>query len=213
MLQKAMFGLLVLTAFSAALPAQYRATSDRQAQIRGQRGDEGKCTIEVDVDDIAEVEVRGDRATLRTLSGQPSSWRRFECSEPIPRNPVDFRFEGRDGRGRVNLIRDPRNGGAAVVRIEDSKGGREGYTFDLLWRAGGGYGGGRPDPGYGGGRPDPGYGGGRPGIGNGRPGGNWREVEFRGRGTGYYRSGRSRDRLSNCEVTMRRGEVRVRFET
>ena len=33
----------------------------------------------------------------------------------------------------MDLVQDPRQGGAAVVRIEDSKGGREGYTFDLLW--------------------------------------------------------------------------------
>jgi hypothetical protein len=36
------------------------------------------------------------------------------------------------------MIRDPRNGGAAVVHIEDSSGGAEGYTFDLFWGSGGG---------------------------------------------------------------------------
>ena len=34
---------------------------------------------------------------------------------------------------------DPRNNGVATVRIEDPKGGREGYTFDLEW-TGGSYG-------------------------------------------------------------------------
>jgi hypothetical protein len=38
-----------------------------------------------------------------------------------------------DGRGRQQLIRDPRNGGAAIVRIEDPQGGSEGYTFDIFW--------------------------------------------------------------------------------
>ena len=200
------FSALLLVPLAGLVSAQPRAVYERQAEIRGQRSDEGKCTIEVDVDDVAEVEVRGARAWLRTLAGQPATWRRFVCSEPIPPNPVDFRFQGIDGRGRVNLVQDPRRGGRAVVRIEDPKGGREGYTFDLIWRAGG-YGGARPEPGYDGARrPDPGP------IG-GRQGGNWREVEFRGRGEGFYRNGRSRDRLYNCEVTMRRGEVRVRFET
>jgi hypothetical protein len=78
----------------------------------------------------------------------------MECSEPLPRNPGDFRFQGIDGRGRQTLVRDPNgNRGVAVVRIEDSKGGREGYTFDLEWSGGsgssyfpggGGFGGGRP---------------------------------------------------------------------
>jgi hypothetical protein len=55
----------------------------------------------------------------------------------MPANPVDFRFAGVDGRGRQQLIGDPRNGGAAVVRIEDPDNGSEGYTFDLTWRNGG----------------------------------------------------------------------------
>jgi hypothetical protein len=110
--------------------------------MTGSRGDRGKCTIEVNVDEVAEVEIYGDSGRLRTLAGQPSEWRRLECSDPLPRNPSDFQFTGVDGRGRVELVRDPRrNGGVAVVRIEDPKSGREGYTFDLEWRgSSGGYG-------------------------------------------------------------------------
>ena len=52
----------------------------------------------------------------------------------MPTNPADFRFSGIDGRGRQTLIGDPLNGGVAVVRIEDPKSGREGYTFDLEWQ-------------------------------------------------------------------------------
>ena len=110
-----------------------------RASIRGGGGDEGKCTIEVVVDDAAEVEIRGDRANLRTLAGQPAQWRRFECNRPMPDRMADFRFKGIDGRGRQELIRDPRGGGPAVVRIEDPQSGREGYTFDLIWHEGGGY--------------------------------------------------------------------------
>jgi hypothetical protein len=115
-----------------------------RANIRGDnRGDQGKCTIEVDVDSVAEVQVRGDSARIRTLSGEPSRIRRFDCDSIMPTRPSDFRFTGVDGRGRVTLVQDPRNGGVAVIRIEDPKGGREGYTFDLEWRGGGGNGGGR----------------------------------------------------------------------
>ena len=109
-----------------------------RASIRGGGGDEGKCTIEVVVDGVAEVEVRGDRANLRNLAGQPAQWRRFECNRPMPDRMADFRFKGIDGRGRQELVRDPRDGGTAVVRIEDPQGGREGYTFDLIWHEGGG---------------------------------------------------------------------------
>jgi len=124
---------------------------ERRATIRGGSPGRGKCTIEVVVDGAADVEVRGDSAVLRNLSGQPPQWRRFECTGPVPANPADFRFSGVDGRGRQTLIRDPRNGGVAVVRIEDPQNGSEGYTFDLTWS--GGYPGGQAAPPYPGGPP------------------------------------------------------------
>jgi hypothetical protein len=119
---------------------------ERRAMIRGGNPDRGKCTIEVVVDGAADVEVRGDSAILRNLSGQPPQWRRFECTGPLPANPANFRFSGVDGRGRQTLVRDPRNGGPAVVRIEDPDNGSEGYTFDLTWS--GGYSGGQAVPAY-----------------------------------------------------------------
>lgn len=150
-----------------SLPA-WGAEFARTANITGSRGDRGKCTIEVVVDGAADVEIRGDRGIIRTLSGQRASWRRMECSEPLPNNPVDFRFSGIDGRGRQTLVRDPGNNrGVAVVRIEDPKGGSEGYTFDLEWRGGYGGGNGGGYPGGGGGRPPyPGGGGGGGGWGS-----------------------------------------------
>jgi hypothetical protein len=120
---------------------------ERRAMVRGGGGgDRGKCTLEVVVDGSAEVEVRGDRAVLRNIDGRPPQWRRFECSAVMPPNPANFRFSGVDGRGRQQLVRDPRGGGPAVVRIDDPDSGSEGYTFDLTWSGveGPGYGA-RPD--------------------------------------------------------------------
>ncbi len=153
--------LVAIAIAGLGLPAGAASVQTRRADIRGGGGDGGKCTIEVEVDDTAEVEVSGDQGRIQTLSGSPSVWRRFQCSSPMPRNPGDFRFSGIDGRGRVELIRDPRNnGGRAVVRIQDSQGGREGYTFDLEWRGnGGGYPEGGAYPGGGGGNRFPGGGG------------------------------------------------------
>lgn len=96
--------------------------------------DYGKCTVEVVVDGAAEVEIRGDNAILRNLKGAPPEWRRFVCTAPLPPNPANFRFTGVDGRGRQELVQDPRNSrGVAVVRIDDPDNGREGYTFDIQW--------------------------------------------------------------------------------
>src|ERR1700682_3391422 len=135
------FSVVSLTAMGAAFAQPRRAT------FRGGGNfDSGKCTIEVVVDGAADVEIRGDVANLRNLSGQYPQWRRFECTGPMPANPVDFRFAGVDGRGRQQLVQDPRNRGIAIVRIEDPPGGSEGYTFDLFWSNG--YGGGTRDPGF-----------------------------------------------------------------
>jgi hypothetical protein len=132
------FSIALLTIAGWVLPAGAQSSS-RRATMVGGGGDRGKCTIEVEVDGVAEVAVSGDQGRLRTFSGQPAQWRRFECNGQLPRNPTDFRFRGIDGRGNVNLVSDPRDRGTAVVRIEDPKGGREGYTFDLEW-SGGSYG-------------------------------------------------------------------------
>lgn len=150
--------LLVLA--STGLNAQVQRNF--RASITGGGGD-GKCTIEVNVDDVAVVEVFQDQGRLITLSGQPSEWRRMQCNQRMPADPYDFRFRGVDGRGRVRLEREPgQNGGVAVIRIEDTQGGREGYTFDLEWRGGDDRGGGNrrgyndgPAPGYGGGGRQP----------------------------------------------------------
>ena len=140
----------------------------RQAVItgRGAADGGGKCTVEVVVYGAAEAEVRGNTVRLRTLSGRPSQVRRFECTSPMPSNPGDLRFTGVDGRGRQELTRDPRNGGAAVVRIEDRDNGEEGYTFDLEWGSYAQGGGGRGVGGNGRDYPQGGGGGGM--VGNGR---------------------------------------------
>jgi hypothetical protein len=126
---------------SAAAWAQWGGgnVQEFRAQMRNMSaGGDGKCTIEVEVDDVAEVEIMGDVGRLRTLSGGPATWRRFECNSVMPPNPANFRFSGVDGRGRQQLIRQPGRG-PAVIRIDDSKGGREGYTFDIHWRGQGGF--------------------------------------------------------------------------
>ena len=205
----------------AAVVSAQRITDSRMADIRGGGGD-GKCTIEVEIDDIAEVEIQGNRAQIRTLAGSPARIVRFVCNQVMPNNPYDFRFKGIDGRGRQDLVREPGRG-AAVVRIDDPKGGREGYTFDIFWRGGTGGGGGYNDRPSGYDRPNynnsdrydrPGSNPG--GFNNGNGNSGWsREVNFRGRGDGEFRPNRGNiERLFDCRVSInRRGDVEVRFDT
>jgi hypothetical protein len=62
----------------------------------------------------------------------------------MPARVASFRFDPQEGRGRQTLMRDPRDGGPIVVRIEDREGGAEGYKFDYYWEGGGNYRGGDP---------------------------------------------------------------------
>src|SRR5262245_16671564 len=110
-------GTFIFAGLAVLLPAQ--SSQSMRANIHGGGGDTGKCTIEVDVDGAADVEIRGDTGWIRTLSGQPATWRRFDCTSAIPRNPVDFQFRGVDGRGNAQLMRNPSTtGGTTVVRID-----------------------------------------------------------------------------------------------
>jgi hypothetical protein len=222
--------LLIAGALGGALSLLgQRVTGSMTANIRG-GGGEGKCTIEVWVDDVAEVEIRGQNAVIRTINGQPATFRRFVCNQAMPMNPSGFRFKGIDGRGRQDLVRQP-GGGPAVIRIEDSKGGGEGYTFDIFWSggSGGGFGGGGFGGGGGGGYNRPGYGGGGGGY-TGGPGSGWNngwgsgsgwsnagDFNFEGgrRGSGSYRdrNGQTR-RLDAARVSINDGgNLTVSFQS
>src|SRR5262245_10328869 len=97
---------ILMTVSMAVCSSAYAQSDSRRANIRGSRGDTGKCTIEVNVDGVAEVEIQGDRAIVHTVAGAPSNFVRFDCNDTFPRYPDDFRFRGIDGRGRQSLIRD-----------------------------------------------------------------------------------------------------------
>ncbi|MFB3826296.1 MAG: hypothetical protein ACE15B_05980 [Bryobacteraceae bacterium] len=123
----------VMAALVVSLQAQV-PDQIREATISGSRGTSGKCTIEVRVDIAAEVDVYGKFGRLRTIAGQPATWTRMECTDPLPYNMTDFRFRGIDGRGQVKLAQDPRtNNSMAVIRIDDPRSGSEGYTFAIEW--------------------------------------------------------------------------------
>jgi hypothetical protein len=108
----------------------------RARMVGGGSPNGGRCIAEVVVDGAAELQIQGESANLRNLSGGEPQWRRFECTSAMPPN-ADVRVNI-NGRGRAQLVASPRNGGPAVVRIEDSKGGAEVYQLEFQWT--GGYG-------------------------------------------------------------------------
>jgi hypothetical protein len=128
--------LLALTAAFVLLTAAAYAQTTINANITGGGGN-GKCTFEVRVDGIANVQIRGNQGYIQTKQGMPAQWVRLKCNQPLPRNPSNFRFQGVDGHGRQYLLKDPNsNNGVAVIRIEDNRSGYEGYTGDIFWSGG-----------------------------------------------------------------------------
>lgn len=193
-----------------------------RGRITGGGGDRGKCSIEVTVDGSAEIEIMGADGRMNTLTGARATWRSLECNMGVPANPSEFKFSPVRGRGKQYIVRSPEeNRGVALIRIEDPSGGSENYRFDIEWR---GTGGGLTTGGFGNGSifdPAPG----RPGTlptpnlpstipGSPLPGWN-EQVDFRGRGDGYYRSFRgSDDMLTDTVVTIDRGgRVQVELTT
>jgi hypothetical protein len=101
----------------------------------------GQCDIRLRVDGEVEVSVRGDRVSVRTVSGREARDDGSECNEPMPARPLDdFQYEVRDRRGDIVLLSEPapRTRFAAVVRIRDGDGGEGRYHFRLSWRMDGG---------------------------------------------------------------------------
>ena len=145
-----------ILALAALWMASLPALADTQFQAkRMTRNDvplgKGQCDIRLQIDQEAEVSVRGDRVYIRTISGRDGRDDGSECNEPLPARPVDaFNFEVRDSRGEIALLSEPsrRNDFRAVVRIRDNAGGEGRYHFRLSWRLDGG--GSGPDRGGGG---------------------------------------------------------------
>jgi hypothetical protein len=125
-------GLLAGLMLSAALSWGQNTIN---ARVTG--GNNGKCTFEVRVDGVANVQIRGNQGYIQTKTGMPAQWVRLQCTQPLPRNPNNFRFAGVDGRGKQYLFKNPSgNNGVAIIRIEDNRSGMEGYTGDIFWNGG-----------------------------------------------------------------------------
>jgi hypothetical protein len=128
---------VALLALCAALPA----LADTQFRIRKMtRNDvppgKGQCDIRLQVDIEAEVSVRRDMVSIRTIAGRDPKDDGSECNAPLPdRNIAGFNFQVIDSRNEIRLVAEPsrRNDFTAIVHIRDSAGGEGRYHFRLSW--------------------------------------------------------------------------------
>jgi len=132
-MKKLLFSAIATLAISIS-PAGAK-TYDRTASFKSSTvSDSGQCTVEVVVPGQARVKINGDSASLLQVGGRTPEWRKFECTSPMPKKPVNFRLEKTGGRGHEELVHGPRhNGGTAVIVIDDPKHGEDTYTFDIVW--------------------------------------------------------------------------------
>ena len=102
------------------------------------RAREGRCEVRMWVDHQAELRIRGDVISVRTLEGARSYDEGSRCSQPLPYNSIsDFQIRQIAGRNRVNLVQQPNrmNNFSAVLSINDDQGGGDHYAFELSWRS------------------------------------------------------------------------------
>lgn len=96
----------------------------------------GQCDLRFRVDNEVRLTIRGDRVVIRALAGQESRDEGSECNFPLPVGTINnFRWEKRDGRGRIDLLEEPssRSGNSAVFNIRDSDGGADRYHIRINW--------------------------------------------------------------------------------
>jgi hypothetical protein len=136
MYRRTVLTVVALASFALAQPEQEMRM--RANMVGGGGPDRGSCRVEVLVDATARVEIRGREGILRRAGqgGQMPQWRKFECMGEMPPGMGEFRFAGVHGRGSQRLVQDPRNGGVAVVEVNDPQNGADVYAFDLIWDRG-----------------------------------------------------------------------------
>ena len=108
------------------------------ARVRSSRiENDGHVEIKMDgIDDIVEVQVRGNQVNYRTVRGRTPGQVTAEFSSPMPVNAaIDLGITKSYGRGDIILIEKPVAGNnyTATVRLNDSRGGSDNYKFRLDW--------------------------------------------------------------------------------
>ncbi len=99
---------------------------------------EGRCEMRVWVDHHAELRLRGEGISVRTLEGGRSYDEGSSCSHPLPYNSIrDFQLRQTAGRNPVNMVQQPSrmNNFTAVFAINDEQGGGDHYAFEVTWMA------------------------------------------------------------------------------
>lgn len=110
-------------------------TTGRPGGYYGDYGLSGSMRWSGRVDGEIIIMIQGNRASIRTVSGDRVRDENVSFASPLPRQELRLNLRQINGRGSVDLIEEPsrRNDYSAVVRIRDQKGGSDVYEFELRW--------------------------------------------------------------------------------
>jgi hypothetical protein len=100
------------------------------------RRDSGALRWSGAVDDAAEIRIRGRRVDYVSRSGRSLENVRSDIrGAGLPEYAVPLDLRRFAGRGNVVIAQYPRewNNWTAIIRIDDSRGGADGYDIDLRW--------------------------------------------------------------------------------
>src|SRR2546430_13044312 len=126
-MKKLLFSIIAASAISI-VPASAASYPRAASFTSNTAADSGQCTVEVVVPGEARVTVQRDSADLDRVSGRSPEWRRFECTSPMPKKPVEFRMETVSGRGTQELVHGAaHHRGKAIVYINDRGHGEDTY--------------------------------------------------------------------------------------
>jgi hypothetical protein len=112
---------------------RYGERDDRYRPGRNARP--GSLSWRGQVDDVVELEIRGDQVYERAISGQQVRDVSARFNSPLPRRRVTVNVEKLRGRGDVTVVEQPssRNNFTAVIRIRDNRGGADDYEIEVYW--------------------------------------------------------------------------------
>ena len=98
-------------------------------------GRSGRMTWRGRVDDDVRIVIRGGRAEVETIGGNPYYDAVTNFTASLPRRRVTVSLVKKRGRGEIFIEQQPtrENDFAAVIRVRDSRGGASEYEFEVSW--------------------------------------------------------------------------------
>jgi hypothetical protein len=98
-------------------------------------GRSGRMTWRGRVDDDVRIVIRGGRADVETIGGNPYYDAATNFTASLPRRRVTVSLLKRRGRGEIFIEQQPtrENDFAAVIRVRDPRGGASDYEFEVSW--------------------------------------------------------------------------------